>query len=151
MRARAFIVAAILLGLTVGACFGMGAYTFIYARGGSYMTDDPAACANCHVMSGEYWGWMRSSHRKVAVCNDCHTPKGFVAKYLTKADNGWHHSLAFTTGDFHEPIRIKSHNLEIAEKSCRKCHADVIAAMDGPHGQKDKSSCLRCHQGVGHP
>jgi cytochrome c nitrite reductase small subunit len=28
---------------------GIGCYTFIYARGGSYLTDDLAACATCHV------------------------------------------------------------------------------------------------------
>jgi len=92
---------------------GAGGYTFVYAKGGSYLTDDPRACANCHVMQGQYDGWLQSSHRNVAACNDCHTPAGFVGKYYTKADNGLHHSIAFTSGDFHEPIRIKPHNLAI--------------------------------------
>ena len=64
------IVAAALVGLAAG----VGVYTFAYARGASYMTDDPRACANCHVMEEQYAGWSRSSHRSVAVCNDCHTP-----------------------------------------------------------------------------
>ena len=49
-------------------------YTFAYARGWAYMTDDPRACANCHVMNEQYDGWIKSSHRSVAVCNDCHVP-----------------------------------------------------------------------------
>lgn len=50
---------------------GLGAYTFIYAKGYSYLTNDPAACANCHVMQAQYDGWMKSSHHSVATGNDC--------------------------------------------------------------------------------
>jgi nitrate/TMAO reductase-like tetraheme cytochrome c subunit len=39
------------LGVAVGLVVGVGAYTFIYAKGGSYLTDNPAACANCHIMT----------------------------------------------------------------------------------------------------
>jgi cytochrome c nitrite reductase small subunit len=69
----------------VGVAFGVGGYTFLYARGWSYLTNDPRACANCHVMEEQYAGWLKSSHRSVAVCNDCHTPPDLVGKYLTKA------------------------------------------------------------------
>ncbi len=60
--------------LVLGAALGLGVYTFAYARGWAYMTDDPQACANCHVMNEQYDGWIKSSHRSVAVCNDCHVP-----------------------------------------------------------------------------
>ena len=33
-----------------GVTLGLGAYTFVYARGYSYFSNDPEACANCHVM-----------------------------------------------------------------------------------------------------
>ena len=69
----------------LGAALGLGAYTFAYARGWSYLTDNPRACANCHIMNEQYDGWIKSSHRAVAVCNDCHVPHSFVAKYATKA------------------------------------------------------------------
>jgi hypothetical protein len=26
-------------------------YTFVYAKGYSYLTNDPGACANCHIMA----------------------------------------------------------------------------------------------------
>src|SRR5687767_12096778 len=122
--------------LSAGALAGLGGYTFVYARGASYLTNDPAACANCHVMGAHFDGWIKSSHRSVAVCNDCHTPPGLVPKYLTKASNGFWHSFAFTTGRFPDPLRIKPHNREIAEKACRKCHAEIVSAMAGPwpHG-----------------
>ncbi|MBE2216221.1 MAG: NapC/NirT family cytochrome c, partial [Opitutaceae bacterium] len=62
-----------LFGGTLGAALGICGYTFIYAKGYSYLVNDPAACANCHVMEEQYSGWMKSSHRAVATCNDCHT------------------------------------------------------------------------------
>jgi cytochrome c nitrite reductase small subunit len=141
----------VILAVLIGSAIGIGAYTFIYAKGGSYMTDDPAACANCHVMTDHYRTWTASSHRSVAVCNDCHTPPGFLAKYATKASNGFWHSFAFTTGRFPDPLLIKGHNRDIAEAACRKCHADMVSAMDGGHGTADAVSCIRCHGAVGHP
>ena len=149
MNRPSLILAA--LASSFGIAVGIGAYTFVYARGGSYMTNDPAACANCHVMQSHYDGWLKSSHRSVATCNDCHTPPGLVPKYLTKASNGFWHSFAFTTGRFPDPLRIKPRNHEVTERACRKCHAEVVIAMDGPpaHGQP-ALSCVRCHSSVGH-
>ena len=133
----------------LGAAAGLGAYTFVYARGYSYLLDDPAVCANCHVMREQFDGWVKSSHHAVATCNDCHTPHGLVGKYTTKALNGWNHSLAFTPGRFHEPIRANARNRRIAEESCAKCHTAVIDSM---HLTSDEpAACVRCHRAVGHP
>ena len=140
------IVAASLIGILTA----VGGYTFVYAKGYSYLTNDPAACANCHVMENHYRAWMKSSHRAVAVCNDCHTPPGLIPKYTTKAVNGFNHSLAFTTGRFPEPLRITSRNIGVTEKACRKCHAAVVDAIEGPHPANDRLSCIRCHSTAGH-
>jgi cytochrome c nitrite reductase small subunit len=139
----------IVLGAAVGLAAGIGGFTFIYARGASYLTDDPAACGNCHIMREQLDGWTKSSHRSVAVCNDCHTPPG-IRKYLTKATNGFRHSFAFTTGRFPDPIGIRPDNRAVAEEACRKCHADIVAGIDGPHRGDERLSCLRCHPSVGH-
>ena len=143
-------VLAAILGTALGAVVGVGGYTFVYARGYSYLLDDPQACANCHVMSEQFEGWLKGSHRAVATCNDCHTPHGFFAKYATKAINGWHHSLAFTTGDFPQPIRAGARNKQIAQESCAKCHQNVIEGM-GIAGHAEPLACVRCHGSVGHP
>lgn len=139
----------------VGMAAGVGSYTFIYARGASYLTNDPAACANCHVMQQHFDAWLKGSHKNVATCNDCHTPHNYVGKYLTKAINGYNHSLAFTTGHFHEPIQIKARNRAVTEQACRYCHHEIVRAIDmvpaeGPHGGGDAMSCIRCHANVGH-
>jgi cytochrome c nitrite reductase small subunit len=146
---RWLIVIALIAGITTG----VGAYTFVYARGYSYVTNDPLACANCHIMRGHYDAWTRASHRAVAVCNDCHTPPGLIPKYITKAQNGFWHSFYFTTGRFPDPIRMTPRNHEVTEMACRKCHAEITAAIDPAHmttAQPRGLSCTQCHNEVGH-
>jgi len=144
---QAFVVAAAL----VGVAAGLGAYTFVYAKGYSYITNDPAACANCHVMNEQYDGWLKGSHRSVAICNDCHVPHDLVGKYWTKARNGFWHSYYFTTWTFEEPIRATPTTRRIAEENCRRCHAPIVQAMGTPpHASGDETSCIRCHGSVGH-
>jgi cytochrome c nitrite reductase small subunit len=140
----------IVLGATIGLVVGVAGYTFVFAKGYSYLTNNPASCANCHIMQEQFDGWVKSSHRAVATCNDCHTPDGFVAKYMSKASNGFWHSFGFTTGRFHEPIQIKAHNKEITEQACRKCHQDIVDAIEGTHKETKDFSCVRCHNSVGH-
>jgi len=143
-------IAPLLLGLPIGVLLGLGVYTFGYARGASYMTDDPTACANCHVMREQFEGWQRSSHHAVAVCNDCHAPAGFIPKYFTKALNGVNHSLAFTSGRFPDDIIITPRNHRVAEAACLKCHADVTDMIRSSRRQGEGPSCTVCHRNVGH-
>ncbi len=144
-------IAGFALAAAVGVAMGLGGYTFVYARGASYLTDDPAACANCHVMRDHFDAWAKSSHRAVATCNDCHTPPAFFARYATKAANGFWHSFAFTTGRFPDPLRIKPRNRAIVEASCRRCHAPIVEAIERAAGPgKGEISCVRCHESVGH-
>jgi cytochrome c nitrite reductase small subunit len=129
---------------------GIGLFTFGYARGASYLTDDPHACGNCHVMQDQLSGWRKSSHGKVAVCNDCHTPPGFVPKYATKAVNGFFHSWAFTTGFFPDEIRINRRNYAVTQSSCLKCHEDVVTGIRGVRAHRRDLDCISCHRQVGH-
>jgi cytochrome c nitrite reductase small subunit len=147
---RHWIALSIVGACLAGAAVGVGGFTFVYARGASYLTNDPRACANCHVMREQFDGWTRSSHHAVAVCNDCHAPADFLGKYATKLINGWNHSFAFTTGRFHEPIGITPRNLAITEGACRRCHQDVVQSIDTRAGAKEKIECVRCHVNVGH-
>jgi cytochrome c nitrite reductase small subunit len=143
--ASLFGASALVLAALVGAAAGIGGYTFVYARGNSYMTDDPSACANCHVMQSHYDGWRRGPHHAAAVCNDCHTPSNPAAKYVIKALNGYHHSSAFTSGNYPDAIMMRPTSRAIVEAQCRNCHADMVAAMGG-----GDVSCIRCHESVGH-
>jgi len=137
------------LGPLLGLLVGLGAYTFIYAKGYSYLSNNPTACANCHVMNSYYDGWVKGSHRSAATCNDCHTPHNFVGKYATKASNGFFHSLAFTVGGFPDNIMAKPRSHQVVEQNCRYCHARKTMHIDSTAGA-DGTSCIRCHASVGH-
>jgi len=143
-------VALLAAAVPAGVVLGLALFTFGYARGHSYMTDDPEACVNCHVMKGQYEGWLRSSHRSAAVCNDCHTPPGFIPRYFTKALNGFNHSLAFTTGRFPDEIRITGRNKRVADESCLKCHGDITSSMRMARHGREEVDCVACHRNVGH-
>jgi cytochrome c nitrite reductase small subunit len=150
----------------VGAAVGLGLFTFVYARGYSYLTNDPEACANCHIMSEHFAAWTKASHKSVATCNDCHTPHGLVGKYAVKARNGFWHSFYFTVGGYPDPLRITEGNREVTEGACRYCHAEITESID--HAVRTASlgapptpavhaalageqiSCIRCHRYVGH-
>jgi len=137
-----------LLGATIGTALGICGYTFIYAKGYSYLVNDPAACANCHVMEEQHSGWLKSSHRSVATCNDCHTPNNLLGKYATKAENGFWHSFYFTTGNYPENIQARERSRRITEAQCHRCHTDI--AEDISTHASPGLSCIGCHGHVGH-
>lgn len=56
----------------VAAIFGLGIYLLKLINAASYLSDDPHACVNCHIMTPQYITWNQSSHREVAHCNECH-------------------------------------------------------------------------------
>ena len=169
-RQRWALAASVLIGMTAG----LGIFTFGYARGYSYLTNDPGACANCHVMSEHFAAWMKGSHHAVASCNDCHTPHNVAGKYAVKALNGFWHSFYFTTGGYPDPLRITERNRKVTEQACRYCHTEITDAIDhrpfatgeasrpasgpvvevssqrSPTPSAEPISCIRCHQYVGH-
>ncbi len=135
----------------LGVLLGSGAFTFTYADGFSYISDDPQACINCHVMQEHYDAWLNSSHSGATVCNSCHAPHGsLVGKYWSKAVNGFNHSLAFTTGSFPEHIEITQPNREIAEAACRQCHTAITHTIETGSSAAERLECIRCHASVGH-
>ena len=138
------------LAIFIGVLGGVGAFTFGYGQGWSYLSNDPGACTNCHVMQGHYDSWQKSSHRHVAVCNDCHLPHHSVFKWVTKADNGFFHSLAFTTGEFHEPIQIKPRNRRVTQGACLACHEELLHPLIVEGSKAGDAWCARCHSDVGH-
>jgi cytochrome c nitrite reductase small subunit len=139
------------LAILVGVLAGVGAFTLHYAEGLSYLSKDPKACANCHIMEPQFDSWQKSSHHAVATCADCHLPHGFVSQYLAKAENGYRHSAAFTLQNFHEPIRITERNARILQASCIDCHRDFVHNLvEGSSTDPDAVRCVHCHQSVGH-
>jgi len=145
-------VLSIAVALLLGTFLGVGSYAFFYAKGYSYLQNDPLACANCHAMRAEYDAWAKSSHHSAATCNDCHTPGNLAGKYAVKASNGFFHSLYFTSGRYPDAIRITNFDRGVTEAACRRCHQDITQAINGnvAHSHAQGMMCTRCHYSVGH-
>jgi cytochrome c nitrite reductase small subunit len=140
-----------LLGVPVGLLAGFGLFTFNYAEGLSYLSADPKACVNCHIMRSQFDSWQKGSHHGAAVCVDCHLPHGFIGKYLAKSNNGYHHSKGFTLQDFHEPIMIKPGNSRILQDNCLRCHEGMVHDLvAGATTDSTAVECVHCHRSVGH-
>lgn len=147
------------LGALTGSFVAAAGYTAHDAKATSYLSDDPRACINCHIMNDQYNAWTNSSHHARATCNDCHVPHDSVfRKYYVKAEHGYRHSKGFTFQDFHEPIRMKQASYDVVIENCVRCHADmtheICIAVDarrqeisGPSGGVD---CIHCHARVAH-
>lgn len=152
-RSRSWLILLATLCVITGWVVGSGLYTFWYAKGISYFSSDPAACANCHVMNHVYDGWSKGGHQHVASCNDCHLPNDFVGKWLTKADNGYHHAFAFTFKELPPVLEATPASKAIAQNNCIRCHGQMaghaISATLSP--QAETLSCLHCHKDAGHP
>jgi cytochrome c nitrite reductase small subunit len=134
----------------VGVLVGVGLFTFGYGEGHAYLSNDPAACTNCHIMQPQYDSWLNSSHQAQATCNDCHLPRGLLTKLVAKADNGFFHSWAFTFQDFHEPIQIKPRNLRILQANCVACHETTVTHLLADTLGDVSTGCFTCHHSVGH-
>jgi cytochrome c nitrite reductase small subunit len=141
------LAVSILLGIPAG----IGAFTFVYAKGFSYLSSDPRACVNCHVMKPQYDGWLTSGHRHTATCVGCHLPHAGLAKWLAKADHGFRHSAAFTLQNFKEPIEITPVDRRLVQDNCVRCHAALVHDMVAIARTADRAvDCLHCHAGAGH-
>jgi cytochrome c nitrite reductase small subunit len=146
----------LMLAVLLGAFAGVGGYTFSYAKGTSYLSSDPSACVNCHIMQRQYDGWQKASHHAVAVCVDCHLPQSFVAKWWAKSENGYRHGKKFTTQRFEEPIVVQAAGQAILQDNCVRCHealvGEMLSAADAPGaaGHGDGIRCVHCHATVGH-
>jgi cytochrome c nitrite reductase small subunit len=135
-----------------GLAGGLGIFAFNYAEGLSYLSTDPKACANCHIMNRQYDSWQKASHHGTATCAECHLPHKFIPKYIAKAENGWHHSVGFTFQNFPEPIRIKSGNAKSLQENCIRCHGGLTHPQRsvGRDGIDDVIPCVHCHASAGH-
>jgi cytochrome c nitrite reductase small subunit len=142
---------AVFFACLVGIPVGVGAFTFVYAKGFSYLSTDPRACVNCHVMNEQYDGWLKSGHRHTASCVECHLPHAGLAKWVAKADHGFRHSAAFTLQNFKEPIEITPRDRDIVRANCLRCHEALVQGIgDAPERARGELDCLHCHVGAGH-
>jgi cytochrome c nitrite reductase small subunit len=113
--------------ITLGILVGLGLLIFRVSNASSYLSNDPRACINCHVMTTQYASWQRSSHARVATCSDCHVPHtNFIATYMFKASDGLRHATMFTFRLEPQVIQIKEAGSNVVQGNCLRCHGDRV-------------------------
>jgi len=141
----------------VAIIFGMGIFLLDFSNAASYLSDDPQACVNCHLMTPQYLTWTHSSHREVANCNDCHVPHNNVAnKYFFKAKDGLYHATIFTMRAEPQVIRARPPSIEVIQNNCIRCHQTQVTdakteafVADHVVNRTDRT-CWECHRDVPH-
>lgn len=141
--------------LAIGFVVGAGAFTFWYANGFSYFSNDSKACNNCHVMNEVYKDWSTGSHKNAATCNDCHIPSDFIPKWSMKAQSGFSHAYAFTLKDLPTNFTATPKSKEIVQENCIRCHSAMVSNVVNPttnvvHNYDKSLSCVSCHKNIGH-
>jgi nitrite reductase (cytochrome c-552) len=107
----------------MGIFVGLAIYIVRISKAHSYLSNDPKACVNCHIMAPQYATWGHSSHREWASCNDCHVPHGNVFEtYYFKAKDGLRHATYFTLRLEPQVIQIKSAGIRVVQENCMRCH-----------------------------
>ena len=132
-------------------------HSFYVSNAISYLSDNPKTCVNCHVMRSEFASWQHSSHREVAVCNDCHVPHDNVFnKYWFKAKDGFRHATMFTFRMEPQVIRMHEAGQAVVQENCKSCHQNVnqsvstrgVSLEDKLHD--NGKLCWDCHRETPH-
>lgn len=157
---RSWLLPAIVLG---GVVTGLGAYTVYVSRAYSYLSDNPSACVNCHIMTPYHQSWMHSSHARWTNCNDCHVPhENAFKKYLFKAKDGLYHAAVFTMRKEPMAIRPREESAEVIRNNCIRCHSQLdpdfvkngmltkAEGHENEEGGGPERMCWDCHRNVPH-
>lgn len=143
--------------ILLGTLVGIGVLLIRASNAHSYLSDEPETCINCHVMYSEYSSWTHSSHREVAVCNDCHVPQDNVfRKYFFKASDGLRHATIFTARAEPQVIKIKKAGIGVVQENCIRCHYDLLSMVNAitvtgkNHETGQGSRCWDCHRETPH-
>ncbi len=147
--------------LTFAVALGVFIWVVTTSKALSYLSKDPEACINCHVMTPQYATWQKSSHAGKATCVECHLPVGNeVDKYIAKAKDGWNHSVAFTLNTYDQVIQITEDGASRVQANCVRCHATLTQTMRdsearfhqnlGNDTKGEQRLCWDCHKDVPH-
>ncbi len=143
--------------ILMGIFSGQAIYVVYISNAISYASDNPRTCVNCHVMNPQFATWERSSHGKVATCNDCHVPQdNFINKYLFKASDGLRHATYFTMRWEPQVIQIKDAGKRAVQNNCIRCHTNQIhpislRAINNKNVEdQTEKFCWDCHRETPH-
>jgi len=151
---RLVVPVVILLGFAVGIFI----YLVYVSRMTSYLSHDPSACVNCHIMAPYYQSWQKSSHSPWTNCNDCHVPQDNIIRgYAFKAKDGLYHAAVFTARMEPQVIRPRDASYSAIMENCVRCHTQLntefvktgmISYSQVKRGEG--KACWDCHREVTH-
>ncbi|WP_058554705.1 NapC/NirT family cytochrome c [Thiohalocapsa sp. ML1] len=145
----------------------------IFNTGMAY-TNEMEFCVSCHTMEKPYNEYKESLHFRnqsgvQATCADCHVPKPFVPKMITKviAAKDVYHEII---GTISTPEKFEAHRWDMASRvwkkmhssdsrECRSCHEFANMDLSGQsrsarsrHARAEEKgqTCIDCHTGVVH-
>lgn len=141
-----------------GCLCGLASYIFYASKAVSYLSDDPATCVNCHIMSPYYATWDHSSHARVATCNDCHVPHdNFFRKWYFKGKDGLRHASIFAIRQEPQVIQAIDESAEVIMENCIRCHTQLNQEfvktgriMYANVQEGEGKACWDCHRDVPH-
>ena len=143
--------------IVLGIMTGLVIHTLNISNAASYLSDNPQACVNCHVMYPEYASWEKGSHGRITTCNDCHVPQdNVIRKYAFKASDGIRHASMFTFKMEPQVIKIKDAGRKVVQENCIRCHANYLHPVSlrsiGAKSIYNESEilCWDCHRETPH-
>ena len=166
MYRRVYLVVVLLL---LGIGFAAG-FTVVLEK-----TNTLDFCISCHSMkSTVYPEYKKSTHFQNstgirAECSDCHVPKPFIPKIISKikASADVYHTLM---GSVDTREKFEAKRLQMAQKvwqtmeetdsrECRSCHTkDAMnlslqkrrAQIQHQNAKLNNETCINCHKGIAH-
>lgn len=148
-----------IIGILIAGFLAGGGGLFLYLlRAHTYLTDEPSACVNCHIMAPYYATWSHSSHSRNTTCNDCHVPhENTTRKWLFKGMDGMKHVAAFVTKSEPQVIKAEEASAQVIMNNCIRCHHQLntelvkTGQIDFMMSEVGKGkACWDCHRDVPH-
>ncbi len=161
-----------LIALTLLFLFGV-VFAGVFNAGLAY-TNEMEFCVSCHTMDKPYSEYKETLHYKnqsgvQATCADCHVPKPFIPKMMTKiiAAKDVYHEII---GTIDTPEKFEAHRWDMASRvwdkmhrtnsrECRSCHefgnmdlSEQGRSARSRHARAEEKgqTCIECHAGVVH-
>lgn len=149
------------------------AFAGVFNAGLAY-TNEMEFCVSCHSIGISYNEYKESLHYKnqsgvQATCADCHVPKPFIPKMVTKviAAKDVYHEII---GTIDTPEKFEAHRWDMASRvwdkmrrsdsrECRSCHqfsnmdlSEQGRSARSRHARAEEKgqTCIDCHAGVVH-
>ena len=148
----------VLLVLAGVVCGLVGLFMYLLRAHTYFISDNPSACVNCHIMTPYYATWSHSSHGRDATCNDCHVPHQNLAVYYGfKAMDGLKHTAYFLAHAERQAPKAEDLTGQVVMDNCIRCHTQlnqefVTTGRKGYMQQQREGGkvCWDCHRNVPH-